>query len=110
MKEGTSINNHLNTFNTLLVQLESIEVKFELEDKAVTLLCSFLESWNHFVTSLEFDDVFVALLSEETRKRSNAETSTSEEMMVRGRSKERHFSKHNNSRSKSKGKKSKVMC
>ena len=31
-------------------------------------------------------------------------------MMVRGHSKERCFSKHNNSRSKSKGKKNKVMC
>ena len=112
------ITDHLNTFNTLLVQLESIEVKFESEDKAVTLLCSLPESWDHFVTSislsssetLEFDDVVGALLSEETRKRSNSETSTSEAMMVRGRSKERRFSKHNESRSKSKGKKSKVKC
>ena len=116
MKEGTSIIDHLNTFNTHLVQLESVELKFESEDKVVTLLCSFPESWDHFVTSislissktLEFDDVFGALLSEETRKRSNSETSTSKEMMVRGRSKERCFSKHKNSRSKSKGKKSKV--
>jgi len=28
MKKGTSITDHLNTFNTLLVHLESIEVKF----------------------------------------------------------------------------------
>ena len=92
MKEGTTITDHLNTFNTLLVQLESIEVKFDSEDKAVTLLCSLPESWDHFVTSislsssetLEFDDFFGAMLSEETRKRSNLETSTSEEMMVRG--------------------------
>ena len=114
MKEGTSIIDHLNVFNTLLVQLESIEVKFESEDKAITLLCSLPESWDHFVTSislsisetLEFDDVVGALLSEETRKRSNSKTSTSEVMMVRGHSKERHFIKHNNSQSKSKGKKS----
>ena len=52
MKEVTSITNHLNTFNTLLVQLESIEVKFDSEDKAVTLLCSLPESWDHFVTSI----------------------------------------------------------
>ena len=36
MKEGTTIIDHLNVFNTLMVQLESIEVKFESEDKAVT--------------------------------------------------------------------------
>jgi len=118
MKEGTTISDHLNTFNTLLVQLESIEVKFESEDKAVTLLCSLPESWDHFVTSislssletLEFDDVVGALLSEETRKRSNSETSTSEAMMVRGRSKEKRFSQKNNSRSKSKGKNIKLKC
>ena len=77
MKEGTTITDHLNTFNTLLVQLDSIEVKFDSEDKAVTLLCSLPESWDHFVTSislsssetLEFDDVVGAMLSEETRKR-----------------------------------------
>ena len=92
MKEGTKITDHLNTFNTLLVQLDSIEVKFDFEDKAVTLLCSFPESWDHFVTSishsssenLEFDDVVGAMLFEETRKRSNLETTTSKAMMVRG--------------------------
>jgi len=85
---------HLNVFNTLLVQLESVEVRFESKDKAITLLCSLPESWDHFVTSisvsisetLEFDDAVRALLSEETRKRSNADTSTSEVMMARGRS------------------------
>jgi len=81
-------------------------------------LRSLPESWDHFVTSIslsisktiEFDDVVGAFLSEETRKRSNADTSTSEVMMARGRSRERESSKHNDSRSKSKGKKSKVKC
>jgi hypothetical protein len=40
MKEGTTIVDHLNTFNTLIVQLTSMEVKLEDEDKAITLLCS----------------------------------------------------------------------
>jgi len=118
MKEGTSIVDHLNDFNTLLVQLQSIEVKLESEDKDITLLCSLPESWDHFVTSLsisssetiEFDDLVASLLSEETRRRSHLETSTSEAMMVRGRSKERRSSRPSDSRSKSKGKKSKVNC
>ena len=71
MKEATTITNHLNTFNTLLVQLGNIEENFDSEDKAVTLLCSLPESWDHFFTSislsssetLEFDDVVGALLS-----------------------------------------------
>jgi hypothetical protein len=95
MKEGTKIVDHLNTFNTLLVQLTSMGVKFESEDKAITLLCSFPKSWDHFVTSIsfistesiEFDVIVGALLSEETRKKSNLETSTSEAMVVRGRPK-----------------------
>jgi hypothetical protein len=33
MKEGTKIVDHLNTFNTLLVQLTSMGVKFDYEDK-----------------------------------------------------------------------------
>jgi len=35
MKEGTKIDDHLNTFNTLLCQLTSIGVKFESEDKEI---------------------------------------------------------------------------
>eukprot|EP00253_Pinus_taeda_P013841 PITA_13841 len=118
MKEGTSIADHLNSFNTLLVQLQSIEVKIQSEDKSITLLCSFPESWDHFVTSIslsssetiEFDDVVASLLSEETRIRSHSETSTSEAMMVRGCSKERRFRRLSDSLSKSKGKKSKLKC
>jgi hypothetical protein len=66
-------------------------VKFESEDKAITLLCSLTESWDHFVTSIsfssiesiEFDVIVGSLLSEETRKKSNLETSTSEAVVVR---------------------------
>jgi hypothetical protein len=54
MKEGTKVADHLNTFNTLIVQLTSMEVKFEDEDKAITLLCSLLVSWDNLVTSISF--------------------------------------------------------
>jgi hypothetical protein len=113
MKEGTKITDHLNTFNTLLVQLTSMGVKFESEDKGITLLCSLPTSWDHFVSSIsfsstksiEFDDIVGALLSEETRKKSNLETSTSESMMVKGRLKERGHGQRYFSRSNSKGRK-----
>jgi hypothetical protein len=96
MKEGTKIADNLNTFNTLLVQLNSMGVKFESKDKAITLFCSFPVLWDHFVTfisfssteTIEFDDTVGALLSDETRKKSNLETSTSEALVVRGRPKE----------------------
>jgi hypothetical protein len=118
LKEGTKIIDHLNTFNTLLVQLTSMRVKFKFEDKAITLLCSLPVSWDQFVTSIsfsstesiEFDDIVGALLSEETRKKSNLETSTSEEMVIKGRTKERGQGQRDFSLSKSKGKKSKLKC
>jgi hypothetical protein len=44
MKEGTKIVDHLNVFNTLICQLTSMEVRFEDEDKVVTLPCSLPES------------------------------------------------------------------
>jgi hypothetical protein len=39
MKEGTKIDDHLNVFNNLISQLTIMELKFEDEDKEVTLLC-----------------------------------------------------------------------
>jgi hypothetical protein len=92
MKEGTKVDDHLNTFNTLIVQLTSMEVKFEDEDKAITLLCSLPESWDNLVTSisfisadvLDYDSVVGALLAEEMRRKSSKETSTSEAMLIRG--------------------------
>lgn len=52
MKEGTKVAKHLNVFSTLIYQLSDMEVKIQEEDKAITLLCSLLESWDHFVTSI----------------------------------------------------------
>jgi hypothetical protein len=50
MKEGMEITDHLNVFNTLICQLTNMEVKFEDEDKEVTLLCSLPKSSDHLVT------------------------------------------------------------
>jgi hypothetical protein len=94
MKEGTKIVDHLNVFNTLICQLSSMDGMYEDEDKVVTQLYSFPESWDHLVTSMWFNSTYAIdynnvvgdLLSEEMRKRSSKETSTSEAMAVRGRS------------------------
>ena len=99
-----------------IVQLTSMEVKFEYEDNAITLSCSFPESWDNLVTYisfsstdfLDYDSVVGALLAEEMRRKSSQEASTSEAMLVRGRTKgqnERSFS-----RSKSKHRKGKAKC
>jgi hypothetical protein len=116
MKEGTKVVDHLNTFNTLIVQLTSMEVKFEDEDKAITLLCSLPESWDNLVTSisfsstevLDYDSVVGALLAEEMRRKSSKETSTSEAMLIRGRTKEKN--ERSSFRSKSRHRKGKEKC
>ena len=95
--EGTKIADHLNVFNTLIFQLSDMEVKMEEEDKAITLLCSLPDSWDHFVTSiilstadsLKLESIVGALLSEEVRRKSSIETSAPEAMVARGQSKER---------------------
>jgi hypothetical protein len=118
MKEGMKIADHLNVFNTLICQLNSMDVKLDDEDKAVTLLCSLPESWDHFVTSisfsttetLEFDIVVGALLSEEVWRKSSIETSTPKAMVARGWSREKGEKLRGTSRSKSKGKKRKLKC
>jgi hypothetical protein len=118
MKEGSKVAEHLNVFNTLICQLTDMEVKIQEEDKAITLLCSLPESWDHFVTSislstadsLKFESVVGALLSEEVRRKSSTETAASEAMVARGRSKERGEKPRGSSRSKSKGKKCKAKC
>ena len=69
-----------------------MDVTYEDEDKAVTLLCSLPKSWDHLVTTMwfsttdtiDYDTVVGALLSEEMRKISSKETSTAEAMVVRG--------------------------
>ena len=118
MKEGTKIVDHLNVFNNLIFQLNSMDVHIEDEDKAVNLLCTLPESWGHVVSSislstsdtLEFDTVIGALLSKELRNKANIESSTPEALYVRGRSKEKGEKSRGTSRSKSKGRKSKLKC
>ena len=116
MKEGTKVVDHLNTFNTLIVQLTSMEVKFEDEDKPITLLCSLPKSWDNIVTSISFNSTYVldydsvegALLAEEMRRKISKETSTSEVMLVRGQTKEKN--ERISSLSKSRHRKGKEKC
>eukprot|EP00253_Pinus_taeda_P036500 PITA_36500 len=101
-----------------IVEETSTTVKFQEEDKAITFLCPFPDSWDHFITSIslsttesfEFDSVVGPLLAKEVRKKSNVETSALEAMVARGRSKERGEKTRGSSRSKSKGKKCKAKC
>ena len=76
MKDGDSVTEHLNAFNTMVSQLSSIDIKISDEDKCISLLCSLPDSWDSLViaigsnaTTLNFDDIISALLSKEMRWR-----------------------------------------
>ena len=118
MKEGMKITDHLNVFNTLLCQLSNMDVTYEDEDKAVMLLCLFPESWDHLVrtmwfsstNAIDYDTVVGAFLSQEMRKTSSKETSTTEAMVVRVRSTKEGKDQKGTTRSKSKDSKGKEKC
>nr|CAD1835772.1 unnamed protein product [Ananas comosus var. bracteatus] len=70
MAEGTSIKSHLDEFNSIIMDLRSIDVKIEEEDEALLLLCSLPPSYKNFRETFLFgrdtlclDDVKSSLLS-----------------------------------------------
>ena len=69
MSEGISMTEHLNVFNTILSQLSSVDIKITEEEKCISILCSFLDSWDNLVvaigsntTTLALEDVISSLL------------------------------------------------
>jgi hypothetical protein len=77
MEDGDSVTEHLNAFNTLVSQLVSVNITIAEEDKCITLLCSFPDSWDNLVvaigsttqSTLKYEDVVASLLSEEMRQK-----------------------------------------
>jgi hypothetical protein len=73
ISEGTSMHSHLNEINSIIVDLESLDVKIDYEDKAILLVVSLPPSFKHFKeimlygnhTSLSFENVKSNLLSKE---------------------------------------------
>ena len=71
--EGTPVQKHLNEFNSILVDLESLDVKIDDEDKAILLVVSLPSSYKHFKEimlysnsdTISFEDVKANLLSKE---------------------------------------------
>jgi hypothetical protein len=65
ISEGTSMHSHLNEFNSIIMDLESLDVKIDYEDKAILLVVSLPPSFKHFKeimlygnhTSLSFENV-----------------------------------------------------
>ncbi|PHT53674.1 hypothetical protein CQW23_08136 [Capsicum baccatum] len=113
MSEGTPIQSHLGEFNSIIIDLENLDVEIDDEDKAVLLIVSLPPSYRHFKeimlygnnVTLSFDDVKSNLLSKEKFDTQIHSESSGEGLVVRGRNHEVGASGKN--QSKSKGKNSK---
>jgi hypothetical protein len=109
MRDGDYVTEHLNAFNTVVIQLLSVEIKTSNEDKCISLLFSLLDSWDSLVvaigsntTTLSFDDMVSSLLSKEMRL-NNMEGHNTDALFARGNSEDRNISKSSGGRYKSKG-------
>ena len=77
-KEGIAVLEHLNFFNKIISELLTVDVKIDEEDKALILLSSLLESYDHIVITMLYgketlilEEVTSTLLSNEIRKSPN---------------------------------------
>ena len=80
MSDGGGVAEHLNEFNTVTSQLESVGITFDDEVRALLILSSLPDSWDGLMiavrnssgsTKLKFDDVASLILSEESRRKTS---------------------------------------
>ena len=93
-----SMNDHVNSFNKILADLLNLDERFEDKDKALLLLNSLSDEYDHLTTILlhgkdnvTFDVVCNALYNSETRKkdRKDHRDTVAEALTERGRSQSR---------------------
>ncbi|KAH9648835.1 hypothetical protein KPL70_025759 [Citrus sinensis] len=108
MEEGSSITDHIDAFNKIILDLEDINVKIDDEDKAMILLCSLPSSFEHLVDTLMYErqpltmvDVKETLSSKAATKNESREAGS---LMARGRSEKKEGNKGKKKRSKSRSK------
>jgi hypothetical protein len=110
MEDGDSMTEHLNDFNTLVSQLVSVNITIAEEDKCISLLCSFTDSWDNLVvaigsttqSTLKYEDVVSSLSSEEMRWKI-MDSHSIDALFVRGHTQDRNLGKPSRGRSKSTG-------
>lgn len=110
MGHSTSIFDHIDDFNRLILDLENIDIKIDDEDQALLLIISLSSSYDILADTLIYgretltlEEVQSALLSKELSKKGNhRDTEQGDSLFVRGRSERKDQGKgRGKSRSKS---------
>ncbi|KAL6186123.1 hypothetical protein ACLB2K_042245 [Fragaria x ananassa] len=109
-KEGLKMIQHIDAFNKLIADLLNLDEEIKEEDKALILLNSLHDSYDHLATALiygketiKFDEVSNALIYHVVRHQ-DKESSSFDSLVSRGRSVKRSSSGKNKSFSRSSGK------
>ncbi|KAK3003168.1 hypothetical protein RJ639_019853 [Escallonia herrerae] len=125
MSENGSVVDHLNDFNGVTNQLESVGINFDYEIRALLFLCSLPDSWNNLVTTvsnsiisrmLTLNDVMSSVMNDEMRRKTIGDgisSSTALSVESRGRQNNRRRSPtrgRSRSRGKSKSKGKTIVC
>ena len=120
MKDQVVIKNHLDEFNKLILDLENVNIVLENEDRALILLSSLLDSYEHFVDTLLYGkqtltlkDVKNALESKDLKKMAEGnDQSNAEGLVAKGKSdkKNNKQKKNNNQKNKAEKKNKKRKC
>lgn len=95
---------HLDEFNKLILDLENVNINLEYEDKALFLLSSLPDSYEHFVDTLLYGrqiltlkDVRSALESKDLKKRTEGrDQGLGEGLVAKSKSKKKIKNKKNN--------------
>jgi len=118
MAKGTPIEKYLDDFNSIIINLESLEVKIKDEDKVIPLAVSSLPSYKHFKEivlynnndTLSFENVKANLLSKEKFDLKVRSDDKAEGSSIRERSFEKEGMGRRNFRLKSKRCKFNKFC
>jgi len=91
MNKGIAVLEHLNFFKNIISDLLAVDVKIDEEDKALILLSSLSQSYDHIVTTMFYGkktlilEVMSTLLSNENRKKQNQKEQTGWGLVNTGR-------------------------
>jgi hypothetical protein len=61
MSEGILVTEHLNVFDTIIIQLSSVDIKIIEEEKCIILLCYFPDSSDSLVVAIGINTTTLAL-------------------------------------------------